>query len=556
VIGPRLAVASLRGRVIVIILGAAVLPLTLIGLWVTRSITQAGESLLRSELEESASRVAAVVHDRWQYRQGDLGLIADNSVSQQIVRQPTTALASGDSAYLEQLFAGIPSVREVQYRDRAGWLLRTLRQREPRDSAALTRRSGVEAAPPLLLTVQRPIMSPEQDSIGGMTALVLLRTILPSDTALRLPSNATLQVIRRDNGSGLLRTSIADSLFRHEHFAAGGEDWLAVRRAIADSPIDLVVAAPRSRYVTPFQRATRTGVVGVMVVSLFAILLTVYLTRRVTASLEALADAAAAVAAGELDRRVDANGTVEVQRVATAFNSMTESLRRTLGALSQRQALAAVGEYAASLSHEVRNALTAIRVDLQRANEKLVDNADSQSLITRALASVKRLDATVTSSLRLARGGQMPRRTVDVRDVLASAARGAESAFVERGARIDATPIVTPLRVRGDPLALEQMFLNLLLNSAQALSAGGHAHVTATPDDTVLHVVITDTGVGIGSDELPKVLDPFYSTRSDGTGLGLPIARQIASAHGGSLSIASAVGQGTRVEVVLPLIAR
>src|SRR5204862_2753600 len=131
--------------------------------------------------------------------------------------------------------------------------------------------------------------------------------------------------------------------FRQEYFESRGEGWLAVRRSIADPPIDLVVAAPRRRYVTPFQSATRTGVGAVMVVSLFAILLAAYLTRRVTASLEALADAATAVAGGELDRRVDANGTVEVQRVAAAFNSMTESLRVTLGALSQRQALAAVG---------------------------------------------------------------------------------------------------------------------------------------------------------------------------------------------------------------------
>jgi signal transduction histidine kinase len=250
---------------------------------------------------------------------------------------------------------------------------------------------------------------------------------------------------------------------------------------------------------------------------------------------------------------VDANGTEEVQRVAAAFNSMTESLRRTLGALSQRQALAAVGEYAASLAHEVRNALTAIRVDLQHASEKLPEDSDSRPLITRALMSARRLDGTVTSSLRLARGGRMPRAAVDLRDVLASASRGAESAFAERGARIEANTMSTSMRVRGDPLALEQMVLNLLLNAAQALPSGGTAKVTADAEGHVARIVISDSGEGIARDELVKVLDPFYSTRSDGTGLGLPIARQIASAHGGSLEITSAIGEGTRVEVRLPL---
>jgi signal transduction histidine kinase len=548
----RLTVDSLRGRVIAIVLGAAVLPLTVIGLWVTRSIANAGESLLRSELEESAARVASAVEGRWSYRLGDLGLLAGNSVAQQVVMHPMAPLAAVDSSYLEQLVADVAIAREVQYRDRSGRLVRTFRQRAQLDSADMGRRYGSDLMPPLL-PMHLPVVSPESDTIGQMRALVLLRTILPSDTALRLPNNATVQVIRRDDGTGLLPSSVVDSLFRLERFEAAGEVWLAARRSVADPPIDVVVAGPRGRYVTPFQRATRTGVLAVMIVSLIAILLTAYLTRRVTASLEALADAATAVADGELDRRVDGNGTVEVQRVATAFNSMTESLRRTLGALSQRQALAAVGEYAASLSHEVRNALTPIRVDLQRANEKLVDNADTRTLIARALSSVVRLDASVTSSLRLARGGKTPRRTVDVRDVLLSAARGAESAFVERGARIEAAPIAAPLRVRGDPMALEQMFLNLLLNSAQALKPGGVARVSASPDESVLRAVIVDTGAGIPSEDLSKVLDPFYSTRDDGTGLGLPIARQIATAHGGSLAIASMVGQGTRVEVVLPL---
>lgn len=289
-------------------------------------------------------------------------------------------------------------------------------------------------------------------------------------------------------------------------------------------------------------------------VSLGAVLLTAYLARRVTASLESLADAATAVAAGQLDRRVDANGTEEVQRVATAFNSMTESLRRTLGALSQRQALAAVGEYAASMAHEVRNALTAIRVDLQHATEKRGENAESQLLITRALTSVRRLDATVTSSLRVARGGRTPRAAVDIRDVLASAARGAESAFAERGATLNAPPAGAPLRVRGDRLALEQMVLNLLLNAAQALPSGGQAKVTAETDEQVVRIAIVDTGVGIARDDLVNVLDPFYSTRNDGTGLGLPIARQIANAHDGSLQVTSTIGEGTRVEIRLPLI--
>jgi signal transduction histidine kinase len=109
--------------------------------------------------------------------------------------------------------------------------------------------------------------------------------------------------------------------------------------------------------------------------------------------------------------------------------------------------------------------------------------------------------------------------------------------------------------VLGDPLALEQLFLNLLLNSAQALPRGAHAAIALDVDGAEWRVVVSDTGRGISAEDLEHVLDPFFSTKADGTGLGLPIARQIAAAHGGALRIESVPGVGTRVEVRFPLAA-
>jgi signal transduction histidine kinase len=107
----------------------------------------------------------------------------------------------------------------------------------------------------------------------------------------------------------------------------------------------------------------------------------------------------------------------------------------------------------------------------------------------------------------------------------------------------------------GDAIALEQLLLNLLLNSAQAMAPGGRASLILDVDGADVRIVVTDTGTGIAAEDLKQVLDPFFSTKADGTGLGLPIARQIAAAHGGSLTIESVAGNGTRVEVRLPLAA-
>ncbi len=328
-----------------------------------------------------------------------------------------------------------------------------------------------------------------------------------------------------------------------------------MRRSIPAPPLDLVLAAPLTAYVRPFEQATRTGMVTLGVVALLAILITAYLTGRLTASLERLAVAADAVAAGDLDQRMEGNGTDEVGRVAAAFNSMMENLRRTLNQLSQRQALAAVGEYSATLSHEVRNGLTAIRVDLQRAEEKAGNEIPGRALVTRALENVKRLDGIVTRSLHLSRSGRGHRRRLDLRQVLAAAAQGADSSFTDRGTTLLADRRPDPTWILGDPAELEQLFLNLLLNAAQALPPGKGATLRLDLEGIEARIVVADQGTGIPAGELAHVLDPFFTTKPDGTGLGLPIARQIAVTHGGSLSIESTPGQGTRVEVRLPLAA-
>ena len=111
----------------------------------------------------------------------------------------------------------------------------------------------------------------------------------------------------------------------------------------------------------------------------------------------------------------------EVGRVARAFNSMSASLRHTLDQLAERQSLAAVGEFAATLAHEVRNPLTAIRIDLQRLEEKLPDDPALRAPAVSCAADLDRLDATVTGALRVARSGQATLGRIDLRDPLRAA---------------------------------------------------------------------------------------------------------------------------------------
>lgn len=551
----RFLPTSFRGRFFLVVFFAAVVPLGLIGLWLTRSVVRAGEDLLRSELSQSLDQISAPVAERWSSRLGDLLLLANNQVATRAVEGPgPTRLSTTDSAYLSLLVTSMaPSIPTFEYRDGDG----RLRWSSPVLRLDTLDARGQPAAPKTqgpTMTVRLPIPATGgPGSAGELVAQVSLAAVIPIDTALRLPSGARLQVVQRGTGLTLLPTFAPGSLFGRSRLTVDGADWLAVHRSLEDPALDLSLAAPLAAYVQPFERAARTGVITLAVVSLLALFITAYLTRRLTSSLEGLAVAADAVAAGDLEHRVEAKGADEVGRVAAAFNTMMENLQRTLLELSQRQALAAVGEYAATLSHEVRNGLTAIRVDLQRAEEKSSEEP-GRSLMARALENVKRLDGIVSRSLHLSRSGRVPRRRLDLRNVLATAAQGADSSFNDRGTTLERAPDAgTPSWILGDSVALEQLFLNLLLNAAQALQRGGSANLTLDVDGTDARILVTDTGAGIPPDELPHVLDPFFSTKADGTGLGLPIARQIAVAHGGSLQIHSVEGEGTRVEVRLPL---
>jgi two-component system sensor histidine kinase AtoS len=270
--------------------------------------------------------------------------------------------------------------------------------------------------------------------------------------------------------------------------------------------------------------------------------------------LEGAVVAAEAVASGDLDRRLPVTSRDEVGRLAGAFNAMTESLHRTLDELTRKEALAAVGEFASELAHEVRNPLTSMRLDLQRIEEEADDEGTVKSVVPRLLRQVDRLDRAVSGALRVARGSQQSERSeVNLVDVVQSAMASVKSEFERRGATFEfAVGANDTIAVEGDVTALEQVFVNLLANAAHALSRDGEAHVMIEAGESVTTTRIRDTGSGMSAATLERVSTPFHSSKRDGTGLGLKIARRIVHSHGGTLGIESEPGVGTCVTVVLP----
>jgi signal transduction histidine kinase len=528
---------SLRTRLLLIPLVGAILPLALFGVWLANSISRSAEELLRARLEESLHRVATGIGARWVSRRADLLTMAEDEAVQEWLRAQaadTTRVDFGSTA--ERLKSTVQSLTLRPVDHEHGWRLLMNQADDPSFTASvdvLERSSGRR--------------------LGALEAQMRIASLVPSNAAWMAGAGTVLGIIELATGTSLVPLPFDAELIMLDRFEWSGEQWITVRRRLYEPALELVVASPIPPAVQPFEAATRQGLVALTIVATLAAMATTFLVRRTTNSLRQLADAATTIAAGQYGATVSvAEGRDEVGRVARAFNSMSASLRHTVDQLTERQSLAAVGEFAATLAHEVRNPLTAIRIDLQRLEEKLPDDPAVRAPVARALQTLSRLDATVTGALRVAQSGRATLGKIDLRDPLRAAIHDVLPEINTRGIQFgDALP-AEPTWVMGDGAALYQLFFNLLLNAAQATPASGRVHVSLSRATEGVAVRVSDSGPGISAEASEQVFAPFYTTKPGGTGLGLAIARRIATVHGGRVVIEDGPPRGAVVVVNLP----
>ena len=528
---------SLRTRLLLIPLVVAILPMALFGAWQANAISRSAEQLLRARLEQSLHRVATGIGARWVSRRADLLTMAEDDAVQNWLRAQaadTTRVDFGNTA--ERLKDAVQSVTLRPVDHEHGWRLLANQTDDP------------------AFTVSVGVFERSSGSrLGALDAQMRIASLVPPNAAWTAGAGTVLGVIDAATGTSLVPVPFEAGLMTRDRFEWAGEQWMAVRRRLHEPALELVAASPISPFAQPFETATRQGLIALVIVATLAAIATTLLTRRTTDSLRELADAATTIAAGQYGANVSvAEGPDEVGRVAHAFNSMSASLRHTLDQLSERQSLAAVGEFAATLAHEVRNPLTAIRIDLQRLEEKLAGDPAARAPAARALQTLSRLDATVTGALRVARSGQATLGSIDLRDPLRAAIHDVLPEINTRAIQFSEALPAEPAWVMGDGAALYQLFFNLLLNAAQATPASGAVNVFLSRSPEGMTVRVSDSGPGIAADATEQVFTRFYTTKPGGTGLGLAIARRIATAHGGHLAIEDGSPRGAVLVVQLP----
>lgn len=273
------------------------------------------------------------------------------------------------------------------------------------------------------------------------------------------------------------------------------------------------------------------------------------------------------LAAGELDVAVEVSGRDEIARLAQTFNEMAARLRASRDRareLARREKLSALGRLAAGVAHDVRNPLHSIGLTLQHLSDAARPEDGERALeFDRAVGiirgEIRRLDQLVSNFLRFAKSGEREREAVALSGLVRETVRLVQQEAERRGVALELDLDEAAPLVQADPESLRAAILNLVLNGFEAMPGGGRLRLSLAAaggergqgGEAVLEVA--DTGEGIPEAQQDRVFDFAYTTRENGSGLGLAMVyHAIVEEHGGRVSLESQPGRGTRVRLSLP----
>jgi two-component system, NtrC family, sensor histidine kinase HydH len=260
----------------------------------------------------------------------------------------------------------------------------------------------------------------------------------------------------------------------------------------------------------------------------------------------------------EIERLSDLPGLhQQVQEVATRIRKVMEELQQARHQAMLAERLAAVGELAAGVAHELRNPLTSVKLLIQTAAQRQPNMALAGRQLQVVQQEVARMESTIQGLLDFARPPELHRVAHDIRTTVRRALNLVEGRAKQQNVAIVEKIPNTAMIVDGDPEQLHQIFVNLLLNGIEALPQGGSLAIDMEKTgDAVCHVCrvsVSDSGDGIPQAILDKIFEPFATSKEHGTGLGLAISHRIAEEHSGVLLAANRAEGGAVFTLELPL---
>ncbi|PXF52744.1 MAG: hypothetical protein C4B57_10730 [Deltaproteobacteria bacterium] len=301
----------------------------------------------------------------------------------------------------------------------------------------------------------------------------------------------------------------------------------------------------------------RTGyTAAVIVLAAVGLLVFFFFSRSLAAPLKELVKASRMVAKGNLNTRVEPGSLPETNELAEAFNHMMvslaesrRSLEETYQEMIQQKALAEVGRFALTVAHEVKNPLGIIKGALDIIKKQDVDPVVKSTMIEYVDDEIKRLNRLIQDFLDFSRPRKPVFKRTELNTMMKDVLQRLRLEWEEKGIIIDADIPEEKCLSQADPDMLSQALLNVIKNACEASDMDGHVSVKSSLSHGNWIVRIADTGKGMDQETQKRALEPFYTTKAQGTGLGLAYAARIIRIHGGEMSFRENHPRGTIFEI-------
>jgi signal transduction histidine kinase len=231
----------------------------------------------------------------------------------------------------------------------------------------------------------------------------------------------------------------------------------------------------------------------------------------------------------------------------------SRELEQAHAEIVQGEKLVALGHLSAGMAHEIRNPLNTISLFMQLLKNGLEPGSEPVSYVDKALKEVDRIDDILINLLASSKRPRFELHMQSLPEIIDQVLEGFAEQIRAYGVTLNKNFATVPPPILADGKELEQVFNNILANALYEMQQGGTLDFELRHDDQAIHVTISDTGAGIPEEHLHHIFDPFYTTKSKGTGCGLSVVLRIVKTYGGRIWVESVPGQGTTFHVQLPL---
>jgi len=446
--------------------------------------------------------------------------------------------------------------------------------------------------------------APVRDDMNRLVGVIMTGTQLES-LLVQLKSQALADVILLDDSGAVLASTFVNDDDLHEmlelnpELIPSGEEvynksftvdetdrsYQAIYTPVVIRQMNMGVmgvALPNNYIVHTEATSRNTFSVIFSIATLSVIILGYVLSQSIARPILKLRSVSRAVAQGDLNQTSGFKRSDEIGDLAAGFDLMTYRLRkRTAQAahlyqetlqrneelaranarlqeaqqqLIQSGKLAAVGELTAGIVHDVKNPLAVIKGLAEELQEEPGLPPDTAKQLATIRESATRATRIVSDLLKFARQSTPEMMSQNINETIRSAVRLTDYLARKGLVEISMELLPDPVMVTYDAIQIEQVLVNLIQNSIQAMTSGGKIHIVVSRIDNGISIHVKDNGIGIPEKNLPRIFDPFFTTKSEGegTGLGLSVSHGIISRHRGRFDVASKVGQGTVFTIRLP----